>query len=623
MKRRNRMIALSLASMAFALLFLSQVGRAPAQKKSAASKEDPFTANKVWQFQVSLTPAEYEAMQPPAGVMPRFGQPPPKAVPKRADGREVHRNAFGVDLAWAKGNLSVDGKTFEEVGIRYKGNGTIMDSARTIKKSLKIDLDRFGGKGKFYDSKTINLHSGVADPSKCRETIAYSLYRQSGVPAPKTALSEVYLTVPGKFDKQYIGFYTWVEQVNKNFLQHHFGSDKGLLMKPEGVRDFDFRGEDWERYKQSYDPNRTPTAEEIKQLTSFMKLIHTASEEEFRKNIGNYLEIDAFLRFTAATAMLVNPDNFFMGGHNYIVYLHPQTHRIHFIPWDLDRALANFSFFGSNDQQMDFSLTKLYSGNNRFLDRLMAIPEVQEKYMAILKELAAGPFTKENLLKEVERVENLTKDLVARDKAASQERKENIVSMFGNPPALKTFAEKRSESIASQLAGKSKGYTPAGFGFGGGGKGGFGPPKDFKPGAFLGPQFLKALDADKDEKLSKAELTDKIKALFEQCSKDKDGLADEAAIAEVINKSMPAPPGFGGPKGPNPPKGANPPPKMNFGPGNMWAPTLLRKVDANKDNKVSLDEVLKTAESFFDAADTTKSGKLTEKEVIELVNKAF
>ena len=45
------------------------------------------------------------------------------------------------------------------------------------------------------------------------------------------------------------------------------------------------------------------------------------------------------------------------------------------------------------------------------------------------------------------------------------------VQLTGNwmgpqPPDIKTFAEKRTESVAAQVAGKSKGYAPQQFGFG-------------------------------------------------------------------------------------------------------------------------------------------------------------
>src|SRR5581483_984028 len=194
----------------------------------------------------------------------------------------------------------------------YKGNGTIGDAAGTIKKSFKIDLEQFGGLARYRGRKTINLHCGVTDPSKFRETLAYRLYREAGVPAPRTAFAEVRLTVPGKHDTELLGVYTVVEPVEKEFLRDRFGTSDGLLMKPEGLRDLDYKGDDWSKYKEQYLPRREPSADESKRVIAFARLIHKAGDEEFRKEIGSYLDADAYLRFLATTSFVSNTDSFFM-----------------------------------------------------------------------------------------------------------------------------------------------------------------------------------------------------------------------------------------------------------------------------------------------------------------------
>jgi putative membrane-bound dehydrogenase-like protein len=89
-------------------------------------------------------------------------------------------------------------------------------------------------------------------------------------------------------------------------------------------------------------------------------------------------------------------------------------------------------------------------------------------------------FSKERLTKDIEAIEKATKEPLAKEKKAVDARKEKQGG-FGpgggpTPPSLAVFAEKRTASIADQLAGKSKGYIPAGFGFGPPKKGGGGPP---------------------------------------------------------------------------------------------------------------------------------------------------
>ena len=87
-------------------------------------------------------------------------------------------------------------------------------------------------------------------------------------------------------------------------------------------------------------------------------------------------------------------------------------------------------------------------------------------------------------------------------------------------PDLNTFVNKRAESIAAQLAGKSKGYTPAAFGgpgFGGPGMGGpgFGGPRP-NPGEVLAPPVQNALQMTAAQKKELAELQKKVDAELEK-----------------------------------------------------------------------------------------------------------
>ena len=76
--------------------------------------------------------------------------------------------------------------------------------------------------------------------------LAFALFREAGLPAPRTALAEVTLTVPGSHDKAYLGLYTLVEPMDRAFLKHRFQTDKGLLVRPQGLRGLDFLGDDWD-----------------------------------------------------------------------------------------------------------------------------------------------------------------------------------------------------------------------------------------------------------------------------------------------------------------------------------------------------------------------------------------
>jgi len=298
--------------------------------------------------------------------------------------------------------------------------------------------------------------------------------------------------------------------------------------------------DDWNKYTANYQPKRDATEAEQKRVIEFTKMLNRADDKAFAKEIGDYLDVDSFLRFMAASAVVANMDNFFTLGHNFCLYLHPETHKFHFIPWDVDRALANFPVFGSAQEQMNLSLTKPYA-TCKLAERLMTVPGVSEKYKTALQDVCTKAFDKESVLKSLKALEELVKPQMEKDAKAVSARREQAGGFnFGPPPPeLKMFVEKRAESITAQLAGKSKGYVPQAFGFG--------PPGGFGPGNQLARPLVERLDTNKDGKVSEEEFAAGMKKLFAEWDTDKSGSLDQKKLADGLQKLLPPPGGGFGP----------------------------------------------------------------------------
>ncbi len=447
-----------------------------AAEKAVAPGERVFGVAKVVQFHLAISEKQFTALAPAGGG--GFG--PPGFAPPRKPTEGTHRNTFGVEFPWVKGDLSFDGQTYKEVGIRYKGNYTFMATAQSLKKSLKVDLNRNVDGQKLDGLTMLNFHCGVSDPTRAREAMSYAFFRAVGVPAPRTSLAELTLTVPGKYDKELVGVYTLVEQVNKGFLKQHFKDGTGMLLKPEGLQGgLAHLGPTWKAYENRYKPRNTPSEAQKKRLIDFTKLINTGSDEAFAKEIGSYLDIEAFLKFLAANVLLSNLDSYLGYGHNYYLYLVPETNKFVFIPWDLDLSLATWPAAGTPEQLVQLSIHHPHAGPNKLIDRLFAIKEHKERYLAILKNLLSTHFTRKQFLENLSEIEKALKEPLAKEAKAVAARKEQRGGRFGMgfgggqfgqtmPP--RRFIEKRLESVLAQLEGKSKGFEPKPLGFG------FGPP---------------------------------------------------------------------------------------------------------------------------------------------------
>jgi spore coat protein CotH len=590
---------------------------------------------------------------------------------------ELHKSAgFGTEFPWAHGKLEAFGKTFADVGVRYKGNGSYMGSSGSLKRNLKIDLDRYEDDAQFEGLKAFNLNAGGVDPTRLREALGFEVFRAAGVPASRTAFVELTLTVPGKYDHELVGMYTLIEQVDKVFLKDHFGDSKGLLMKPERLRGFAYLGNDWNQYESQYQPKQRPSNKQAKRVIEFVRLLDKGSDEEFQEKIADYLDVDEFLRFLATSAWLSNMDSLFAIGHNFYIYLDARSNKLNFMPWDLDLSFAGFPMMGSPDDLLNLSLKHPHSGTNKLIDRLLAVPEIGKKYDTLLAELTAGSFAKDRLLGEIAELETATTEARAREQAAVEARKERPrTGPFGGggpggrgrSPSLTAFVEKRIELVAAQIAGENSGYTPRG-GFGPGGRGRFGP------GNFMARPLLEWLDANKDSKLSKEELVAGTTKFFAESDSEHAGKLDQEGITAALERVMPGPPGFGPPGGGPPPadgpgdrarperaiddrgpgdRGERGPdergpgerapneappagqgdrrPQGNRpfgGPGGFsfatpLAAALLKRSDSDHDDHISLDEAVAAAEALFAEADSDKKGELDETKLATAISALF
>jgi spore coat protein CotH len=537
-----------------------------------------------------------------------------------------------------KADVELDDEKLNDVGLRFKGNGTYMMSAAGRKRPFKIDFDRFVDGQKFHGMQQFNLHNNVMDPTHVRQALSYRVFEAAGIASPRTAFAEVSLTIDGECDREPLGLYTLVEEIDKAFLRRHFQTDKGMLLKPEGTQGLEYKGEDWAAYSW-FEPKSKPKKAESQRLIDLTRLIHKADDEQFRREIGTLLDTDQFAKFLAANTLLANMDSFLTQVHNYYVYLPPKLdkfpNKFVFLPWDMDLSMGAFFMAGSAEQLQELSISHPHVGENKLIERLLAWDEFDRAYRDQLRQLTETCFGEMGqTTKSLPVVQAVLKELIAQEtkRAAEAQAKRGpggfgpgfgpgpgAPNMFGGQPALETFFAKRRESINAQLAGKSKGKTP-GMSFGppgsgppgGGGPGG--PGGGFGPGNFHAPQILAAADADKDQKLSQREFLDLSIKWLREWDKDKNDLLDEDEIKAGLNAALGPPPGadFGGFK-----------PPAGFGPGMFLGPPLLKTADADKDGKVSKAEWAALFTGWFKQWDKNKDDRLDNADLVAGLNAAF
>jgi hypothetical protein len=142
--------------------------------------------------------------------------------------------------------LTVDGKTYPDVGVHFRGMSSYGMVSEGHKRSFNLTLDFAHKDQNLYGCHTLNLLNAHEDPSLLRSVLFYQIAREY-VPAPRANLARVVI------NGELWGIYSNVEQFNKDFVKEWFHTTKGARWKvpgsPGGRGSLAYLGDKAEDYK--------------------------------------------------------------------------------------------------------------------------------------------------------------------------------------------------------------------------------------------------------------------------------------------------------------------------------------------------------------------------------------
>lgn len=241
-------------------------------------------------------------------------------------------------------DLSFDGVTFSRVGFRLKGNSSLSSSWRSgiDKLPFRLNIDYFEDRfpeirdQRFFGFPNLAFSSNSNDTSFLRQRIVSDLFREAGVPSPRTAYVRVFMNRgAGAF---YMGLYTLTEVPDSPMLEQLFGSDDGNLYKPVGT------GGRWTQFFPLSFPKKTNEADEdwtdVQGAIDALNASRT-SAAAWRARLEARFEVNGFLRWLALNTIIGNFDTYGgLSAHNYYLYGSPRHRdRLFWMAWDHDLAM--------------------------------------------------------------------------------------------------------------------------------------------------------------------------------------------------------------------------------------------------------------------------------------------
>lgn len=436
------------------LVLLAVVATRAQQKAIDAAgftPDDFFQPTRVWTAHLSFTEEQWNAMQPvqgSRGAIRGGGMQGPLGARNGVTAMQ------GIEFDYVHADLELDEKKFTDVAVRYKGNQTFMASRSSGKISLKVDLNKYVKGQKLAGLSTINFENDINDLGWMTEAVSYRLYRDAGVPAPRTSYARVYITVPGRFSRAYFGLYSVLENVDTNFVNERFGARTGMILKPSTRAPFADLGGDWANYQQTYDPKTDLTDDDTKRVIALCKLTTSAPDAEFARRIGDYFDIDEFARYFAVLVWIGNSDSLLGMGQNYYVVEHPKTHKFMFVPWDQDFSFGNR---GGSGTAQTWTIYYPWMGQNAFLGRMYALESFRTSYLDRMREFTKTVFRAERFAEQTALIGPAIRPAVQQEGAQWVAFMDQVTA---GQAGIVPFARARNESVIAQLATGGGGRAP-------------------------------------------------------------------------------------------------------------------------------------------------------------------
>ena len=274
------------------------------------------------------------------------------------------------DKDWIEATVTIDGETYENVGMRLKGNSSIMalggrgpaqfrgpgggnaptDTSendgrrqcgrRRRRRELRrarwaasvstdepqglpwlIDLDR-NVDGQNHEGVVEFVVRSNNSETALNEAVALELIEAAGL-ASQDAVATSFSVNGSEPELRLV-----IENPDDLWMADNFDIS-GALYKAESTGDYSYRGDDPDSYDEVFDQEAGKTNADLTPLIEFLDFINNSDDATFNTELFKHLDVDSFATYLAMQELLANFDDIDGPGNNSYLYYDPQERTVH------------------------------------------------------------------------------------------------------------------------------------------------------------------------------------------------------------------------------------------------------------------------------------------------------
>jgi spore coat protein CotH len=306
-------------------------------------------------------------------------------------------------------SLTLDGVTYPDVGVHFRGMSSFMLVPVGSKRSLNLSIDYTHKTQRLLGYRTLNLLNAHGDPTFLRPVL-YTEIAKHYVPTPSANYVRVVI------NGEYWGVYVNAQQFNADFTRELFESTKGARWKvpgsPRGRGGMEYLGENVDAYRPIYEIKSDDDPAAWRSLIRMFRVLNQTTPDKLADALAPMLDVDGALKFLAVEMALANSDGYWARASDYNLYM-DEGGRFHVIPHDVNEGLTDEIFgrggpptaggrrgmppaggpvmFGRGPARADASLDPLVGLDDAakpLRSKLLAVPALRARYLNYVRQIA-------------------------------------------------------------------------------------------------------------------------------------------------------------------------------------------------------------------------------------------
>jgi spore coat protein CotH len=273
---------------------------------------------------------------------------------------------------WIEATVTIDGETYEQVGMRLKGNSSLMglrgaggfagrgsdgeaaaaddggagggpgggfgpggsvseDDPESLPWLIRLDEFVEGQDHQGYEDVVVRSNSSA---TSLNEAVALDLLTAAGLPS-ENAVSTSFRVNGGDPVLRLA-----IEHPDDDAWQEAAFDGEGALYKAESTGDWSYRGDDPADYEEVFDQEGGSDVADLSPLIEFLRFLEESDDASFAAELDERLDVESFATYLAMMELLGNFDDIDGPGNNAYLWYDVETERFTVVPWDMNLALG-------------------------------------------------------------------------------------------------------------------------------------------------------------------------------------------------------------------------------------------------------------------------------------------